>query len=231
MLAALMIPLFTRSSHRRNSLSILVSVHYLVDLNLRLSLSYLLLRLGILGYVSWAELDSVALRYLTLVIWIHLPLGITHGCHCRIIINLLLHRNASVVSFWTQRTQILSRVIMSLTASATAWMLLSNAPIGSNGQCLGLSMFLLTVILLSLVQIHLLLDQLVSMRLSLETAIIILLGTVVRTLHVTIVLTILIVSHAYESLGVLIMVVLWCTDRSGLTIVIHINSSIGRAHV
>ena len=115
---------------------------------------------------------------------------------------------------------------MSLTASATTWVLLSNIPIGSDGQCLGLSMFLLTVILLSLVQIHLLLDQLISVRLSLETAIIILLCTVVRALHMTIVLTVLIVSHVHESLCVLIMIVLWCTDRSGLTIVIHINSSV-----
>jgi hypothetical protein len=97
----------------------------------------------------------------------------------------------------------------------------------SNTQSFGFSGPLLTVILLSLVEIHLLLNELVSMGLRLETTIVSSLTVVVTSCHVSILLAILIISHVYNlPRDILLVIALWCTNRCALTIMIHVNSSV-----
>jgi tryptophan-rich sensory protein len=116
---------------------------------------------------------------------------------------------------------------MSLTTSTASGLDWSNCSTCSNRQSFGLPKFLLTVILLSLIHIHLLLNQLISMRLSLETAIVILMTTFIICLHMAIILAFLIVSHIDQTACIiLIVIVLWCANGCTLTIVIHLNSSV-----
>lgn len=196
MLTVLRIPLFSGCSHWLQIWVLGLFLHHLmVHLYLRLSLANLLTAC----YISGTELDGVSCSSLAVSIVILLRSScIGHRCHSCTWGNLLLHRNASILSFGTQWTQILFSVLdISLSTSATAWMVLAYIAIRSDAQSFSFPSSLLTVILLSLIKVHLLLDKLVSVRLSLETAILRCMTVVIASGHVSVLLAILIITHVH----------------------------------
>ena len=76
-------------------------------------------------------------------------------------------------------------------------MVLAYIAIRSDTQSFSFPSSLLTVILLSLIKVHLLLDKLVSVRLSPETAILRCMTVVIASGHVSVLLAILIITHVH----------------------------------